>query len=167
MSAIETERKFIIKMPEAEKLLSAPSHTSSDILQIYLSSPEHITHRIRKREYPDKVEYTETKKIRIDRMSAYEDEKTISRADFELLSENLKAGTVPLKKTRHTFRYAELTFEVDIYPEWIKTAIMEVELKDVNTEIRFPEFIEILQEVTGISAYSNASMARNFPKEYL
>ena len=42
---------------------------------------------------------------------------------------------------------------------------METELESREEEVEFPSFIEILREVTGDKAYSNAAMSRTFPAE--
>ena len=59
----------------------------------------------------------------------------------------------------------EHTVEIDIYPEWDSTAILEVELRSRDEQISLPDFIKILKEVTGDKRYSNASMSRTFPEE--
>ena len=165
MAGIEIERKFVIKKPCIERLLEEESLTSSKITQIYIASEPSVTHRVRRREYADRTRYSETRKTRIDSMSAVEDEREISEEEFDVISENIKAGTRPVTKTRYTFNYGEHIIEIDVYPEWESTCIMEIELKDREEEIRLPDFIEIVREVTGIREYSNASMSRIFPKE--
>ena len=45
------------------------------------------------------------------------------------------------------------------------TAIMETELDSREKQVKIPSFIEILREVTGDKAYSNAGMSRRFPEE--
>jgi len=42
---------------------------------------------------------------------------------------------------------------------------METELPSEDTNTDIPPFIKIIKEVTGIKAYSNASMSRAFPNE--
>ena len=162
---IEIERKFIIKMPDLERIKNEENYTSSAIIQIYLASDNNVTRRIRKRVFSGSVHYTETTKIRVDKMSAIEREREISASDFELLSKSMRIGTFPISKVRHTFDYLGLTFEIDVYPEWKSTAVLEVELKERDIAITFPRSVEIIREVTGDKAYSNASMAMNFPKE--
>ena len=61
--------------------------------------------------------------------------------------------------------YGGQLFEIDVYPAWKNTAIMETELDDREREVEIPTFIEIIREVTGYKAYSNASMSKSFPKE--
>lgn len=162
---IETERKFIISKPDLAVLRAQAEYTSSDIVQIYLVSSPRVTHRIRSRTYPGGTVYTETTKMRISGMSAYEDEREITEAEFVSLSEQIDPDTTPITKTRHTFVHGGQLFEIDVYPNWHTTAIMETELDSEDTAVEIPDFISIIKEVTGIRAYSNASMSRVFPTE--
>ena len=164
---IEIERKYIIRIPSEEKMHSCDGYTVSEIQQIYIESSPLVTHRVRSRKKYGKTVYTETKKIRIDKMSSYEDEREICESEFNILINKTKQGTSPIIKTRHVFDYFGKTFEVDVYPEWKNTCIMEIELKSKEEEIHFPPFVEILKEVTGNKAFSNASMARSFPSEII
>ena len=164
---LEIERKYIIEMPSALDMSRMQDYTSSEITQIYLESSPHVTHRVRKREYSDKTEYTETKKIRVDRMSAIEEESKISEKEFSTLSENIRKGSRPLAKCRHTFLYSGQIFEIDVYPEWKKSAIMETELSSREEQVIFPSFIRVIKEVTGERAYSNSAMSTAFPEEIL
>ena len=164
---LEIERKYIIKMPDLTILASKENYTKSDIIQIYLASEKGETHRIRRRAYCDKVCFFETRKIRIDEMSVTEIEGEISEEKYTELSRLIAYGTRPVVKTRHTFIFKGQLFEIDVYPEWGSTAIMETELDGREVEVEIPAFIEILREVTGDKAYSNAAMSRSFPVEII
>ena len=164
---LEIERKYIIKMPDFCLLASENEYTKSDIIQIYLTSQKGETHRIRRRAYSEKVSFFETRKIRIDEMSVTEIEGEISEEKYTELSRLIADGTSPVIKTRHTFIYKGQLFEIDVYPQWDSTAIMETELEGREVQVEFPPFIEILLEVTGDKAYSNAAMSRSFPPEML
>ena len=162
---IEIERKYVISMPDVCAMQSEEGYTSSDIEQIYLKSSPRVTHRIRSRAKGGVTKYTETKKVRISGMSAYEDEREITESEFLTLRENIDPDTTPIIKTRHTFVYQSQLFEIDVYPNWQTCAIMETELPSEDTVVEIPSFIKIIKEVTGIKAYSNASMSRSFPEE--
>ena len=162
---IEIERKYIIKKPACSSLAAMPEYTERDITQIYLDSPLGTTHRVRSEKYEGKTVYTETKKIRIDKMSVNEIETEISESRFVELCQCIKLGTRPINKTRRSFVYNGQVFEIDIYGEWEHTCIMETELPSRDTVVEMPDFIEIVKEVTGIYGYSNAAMAENFPEE--
>jgi CYTH domain-containing protein len=162
---VEIERKYIIELPDISELSKMESYTASDIEQIYLSSSPAVTHRIRKRVYNDRSVYTETKKIRIDKISSYEDEHEISAEEYARLSLNIREGSTPLSKRRHTFSYLGQTFEIDVYPEWKGSSILETELDSRERGVEFPDFIKVVKEVSGIKEYSNSSMSMRFPDE--
>ena len=162
---IEIERKYIIKKPDALDMASCEGYSSSEIVQIYLTSPAGVTHRIRSRRYADGIRYYETTKIRIDKMSSHEYEREIEKREFDGLAERIADGSRPIIKTRHTFDYLGQTFEVDVYPEWKNTAVMETELLSREATATFPDFIRVVAEVTGDKRYSNAQMSRSFPEE--
>ena len=162
---IEIERKYIIKKPSLKSMRETEGYTELEITQIYLESAANVTHRVRSRIYPDSAVYTETKKIRIDKMSAYEDEGEISESDFKEKSRKIDKSTRPILKKRYTFSHNKHTFEIDIYPEWERCAVMETELESRDELVDFPSFIEIVREVTGEREYSNAAMAHRFPAE--
>ena len=165
MQNVEIERKYIIEKPNLKLLSGMDGYTSSEIEQVYLDSPTGITHRIRRRTYSDREEYTETKKVRIDKSSSYEDERAITAEEYNVLLQKRAEGSIPLKKVRHTFKYSGQIFELDFYPYWTHTCIMETELPTRDTVVDMPPFIRIVREVTGEREYSNASMSRKFPKE--
>ena len=164
---IEIERKYVIKKPDIDRLRKERGYTESRIVQIYLKSDPGVTHRVRERRYSDSVVYTETKKTRIDSMSSHEEEHEINEAEFHSLSRKIREGTRPVLKTRYTFEYKDVTFEIDVYPDWKNTAIMETELDSRDEEVEIPSILEIIKDVTGDRRYSNSAMSRTFPDELL
>ena len=164
---IEIERKFVIEKPDIARLSEHSGYSVSAIEQTYLASEPAVTRRVRARNYGDKTVYTETKKVRIDGMSAFEDEREISESEYmELLSE-IMPGTRTLSKTRHTLEYSGRTLEIDVYPDWERTCILEVELDSRSAKVELPHFIRVVAEVTGDKRYSNASMSCSFPEELI
>lgn len=164
-NGIEIERKYIIHIPDIDTVSAFAGYTKSTIIQTYLESPEGTTRRVRKRKFADHTVYTETIKKRIDKISSREDESEITEEKYISMLSEMKHGTSPLHKTRHTFEYMGHTIEIDIYPQWKKFCIMETELGDKDEYVAIPAFIKILYEVTGEKRYSNAKMAESFPPE--
>ena len=81
MPKVETERKFIIRIPRTSDMRSCEGYSCSAIEQIYLPGSVGITHRIRRRLTAGKLVYTETVKKRISQMSCIEEEKEITREE--------------------------------------------------------------------------------------
>lgn len=162
---IEIERKYIIAMPDIADMSAMESYSADAITQTYLNAPRGATRRVRRRECDAGVRFFETVKRRIDGMSAHELEREISEDEYAEMLNDIADGTRPIVKVRHTFLYLGQIFEVDVYPEWGETAILETELTSQTHTVEFPPFIKLVREVTGIRAYSNAGMSRSFPTE--
>ena len=163
---IETERKLIIRMPDPSVLAREADYRKSEITQIYFASGDGVTHRVRRRVYKDKTVYTETKKTRISRMSVIEDEREISVEEYEALLASLTViGS--LTKARHAFTFQGHTVEIDIYPQWMKSCVLEVELASEEEALMLPSYIEVLRDVTGSRDYSNHTMSQKFPEEII
>lgn len=165
MSSVEIERKFIIELPDFEKMREMSGYTFYDITQVYMPTENGVSHRIRKRIGMRDVVYTETKKRRIDGMSAYEDEAVITKERYDELYSMRDKSLNVISKRRHTFTFSGQLFEIDVYPNWQHSCIMETELESKKDFPEIPDFIRIVRDVTGIRSYSNHSMASAFPDE--
>ena len=161
---LEIERRFIIAKPTADDLeairrvCDARGLRVSIIEQVYLFSLG-TTHRVRRREDADGVRFFETVKRRVDGMSAEEMEREISEAEYLGLKKKIRPGSRPIIKTRYAFFYNNQSYEIDVYPFWERTAMLELELEDRDKKIEFPSAIRVIREVTGERKYSNSSMA--------
>ena len=162
---VEIEKKYIIAMPIPSEISVMDSYTVSEIVQTYIEGAPNETHRVRMRKDSRRTVYYETRKIRIDKMSSTEIEREITESEYDSLVKTRIPDTRPIVKTRYTFLYLGQLFEIDVYPEWKSTAIMETELDSRDRAVEMPSCIKILREVTGDKSYSNAAMSRLFPKE--
>ena len=71
----------------------------------------------------------------------------------------------PIHKTRYCLSENNQYFEIDIYPEWDKQAIMEIEISNENEKIQIPSFIKVIKEVTEDEKYKNYNLAKEMPKQ--
>ena len=165
MAGLEIERKFVIKKPDIPGTSELPDFSESRITQTYLLSEVGVTHRVRAREKNGDTVYTECEKRRLSVATSIEDEREITEDEYQSLLSLRDPSATTIEKRRVTFSYSGRLFEVDIYPAWEKTCIMEVELPSEDAVVDFPPFITLVKEVTGDKRYSNAGMARHFPEE--
>ncbi len=159
---IETERKYLIAMPNLEKIIEKYGAVRSEIVQVYLiSENENEEIRIRQRGENGSYTYYLTKKIKRDDMSRYEVEEKITKEQYlDLL---LKADTSKnmIRKTRYCFVYENQYFEMDIYPFSSSRAILEIELTDKNKEVVIPNEIAIIYDVTNDERFKNVNIAKD------
>ncbi len=163
---LEIERKYLIRMPDPGFLSSLPGCVVSRIEQTYLPDPAPgVTERIRLRRFPDRVEYTHTVKLRLSDTTAREEEETLSEDAYRALLSRRDPSLQTLSKTRYAFPIGGQVYEVDVYPFWEKTAVLETELSDAALRAPIPPFLSVIRELTGERAYTNRNLARRIPPE--
>lgn len=154
---IETERKFLIKLP-SEKQLADSNSVKSNIIQTYLkrTDPE-VERRVRQRGINGEFTYYYTEKKKLSDYSRDEVERRISKNEYLSL---LVEGIATVRKDRYCFFYDNQYFELDIYPDWENEAILEIELTNEKQKVNLPEWITVIREVTGDDKYKNANLAK-------
>ncbi|MBR6030155.1 MAG: AAA family ATPase [Clostridia bacterium] len=157
---MEIERKFLIKYPNLKELESLPNCQRVDILQIYLQSSDSAEEvRIRQRGQDGHFIYFMTRKRKAGDGKRVEIEKRLTQEEFLALMPQADPACRPIRKQRYCLSENGLYYEIDIYPEWKHQAIMEIELRDENQRIEYPDCVEVIREVTNEEAFSNRALA--------
>ena len=164
MEGFEIERKYLIRMPDPDFLRQNASPT--EIVQTYLLPPApHINARVRKRGRDGDWTYTHTEKTRLSDLRRIENERRISREEYETLLQNADPNRNVIQKTRWVLPWKGQNFEIDIFPFWTDRALMELELEDESQTIELPPQIRVLREVTADYRYLNSSLSKTIPYE--
>lgn len=161
----EIERKFLIEMPE---LGFFDIKKQLGIIQTYLKNGENGSQRrVRKITENGEERFVYTEKIFYSAVIRKEMEFEISPQKYSELLKEARQYFKAIVKKRICFEYREQLFELDIYPFSDSRAILELELEKPEQDIIFPEYINIIKEVTGSEEYSNAALgtAEAFPTE--
>lgn len=164
---LEIERKFLIeKCQIPEKYIINKMY----IVQIYLNDGLNGSQRRIRRITDDSGEkFFYTEKRFLSSVVREENETEISQGKFNALLNEKRADCAEINKKRIRFDYLGQPFELDIYPFSEDFAILELELASASQEIFFPDFLNIIKEVTSDAGYSNAALctAGKFPNEAL
>ena len=165
---LEIERKYLIAMPSPAFLEQG---TKWEIVQTYLTPlGREDNRRVRKSIGDNRVIYTHTAKTRVTPLTCVEDEREITEAEYEAALCEIRPESAPVHKTRYKIPYGAHILEIDIYPFWQDTAVLEVELSKEEETFAFPPEILVLREVTKEGRYKNTSIAKwlwEHPKEPL
>lgn len=156
----EIERKFLITYPDIAKLESLPHCKRVEIMQTYLNAPEGDEVRVRQRGADGHFVYIKTTKRKISDVKRLEVEKRISQDEYLRLLMDADITKYPIRKTRYCLTWQNQYFEIDVYPFSTTHAIVEIELTNENDEIVFPDFINVVCEVTNDEKYKNVSLAK-------
>ncbi len=161
----EIERKFLIYYPNIKELENMPNCTKVDITQTYLKSTDDVERRIRARGIDGDYLYYLTEKRKISNLKRIEVERRLTQDEYLTLLMESDNQLHAIHKTRYCLAENNQYFEIDIYPEWDNQAIMEIELSSEDENIKTPEFIGIVKEVTNDESYKNYQMAKEMPKQ--
>ena len=158
---METKRKFLIAYPDLQQLEQRPNCQRVEITQAYLRSEiPGETIRIRQRGRDGNYVYFKTRKRSIDGMKRIEMEERLTRHEYLDLLMQADPDYQPIHKQRYCLSENGLYYNIDIYPQWDHQALMDIELYSTDEEVRFPEGIEVIREVTGEEEFTNPSIAR-------
>ncbi len=160
---LEIERKFLIYYPDIKTLERLPNCTKVDITQTYLKSNSDVERRIRARGIDGDYLYYLTEKKPITGIKRVETERRLTQDDYLKLLMEADNKLRTIHKTRYCLTENNQYFEIDTYPEWDDQAIMEIELSSEDEEIKTPDSIRIIKEVTDDESYKNYRMAKEMP----
>ena len=160
---IETERKFLIRIPAFADLEKQSNFRIRSITQTYLQSNDNKSARVRKIIENGETSYVKTVKERISVLSCYEDEHFISLDEYNSLLLLADKEKKSIQKTRYSFEYCNHILEIDVYDFWNDRATLEIELKDENEQFSIPTFIEIIKEISTDGRYKNTNLAKSVP----
>ena len=157
---LEIERKFLIEYPDITWLEQADNCQRIEIIQTYLKSNPNEEVRVRQRGMDGNYIYVKTIKRKVTDLKRIEVEKRLSKDEYLTLLMEADTEKRQIRKTRYCLMCNNQYFEIDVYPFWSDKAILEIELSDENSEVKFPEQIKIIKEVTDDENYKNASLAK-------
>jgi len=154
----EIERKFLVTSEKYKK----EAFQKITIQQAYLNSHSERTTRIRIKN--NEAFITVKGKSSANGLTRFEWEKQIDVNDAKKLLELCEPGKI--EKTRYLVKSENHTFEVDeFYGENEGLTVAEVELKNENENVIFPDWIG--KEVTSEKKYYNSSLISNPYKNWM
>ena len=163
----ETERKYLIRYPDAALLEARPGARRWEIVQIYLTAAPDCTRRIRQVVCGGEVRYYTTTKHRKSALTALEEEREIAQQEYLELSREADPARRPVVKTRYRVPYRGHILEFDLYPFWSDRAVLEIELEREDEQPEIPDYVTIIRDVSGDLAYKNSQLAVRVPMEDL
>ena len=157
---LETRRKYLIRFPDLNELEKRPNCQRVEIVQAYLKSeiPGEMI-RIRQRGLEGHYIYFKTKKRMVDD-KRIEMEERLTRNEYLELLMQADPDYRLIMKQRFCLSENGLYYNIDIYPQWLDQAMMEIELYGGEKEVAVPEGIHVIREVTGEPEFTNPAIAR-------
>ena len=163
---LEIERKYLIDKPSEADLCARFSARYRDITQTYLLSRSGEGRRVRRSVFDDgRVLYQETVKIAVSVLTSEERERTLDAEEYERLLLLRDPERQTIEKRRYVIPYDGHILEIDVYPFWERTAVLEIELSTEDESFTLPAFLTVLREVSAEKAFKNRALALHVPRE--
>lgn len=157
----EIERKYLIKKPTEKEIEALGCVSKTQIIQTYLKKFDNVAERrVRQRGTKDDgFSFYYTEKTDVSTGVRIENEKKISRDEYLDLLAEADTSLHQISKTRYCFVYEKQYFEMDIYPFSDEYAIVEIEINDINENIKLPP-LDFIKDVTDDNKYKNYELAK-------
>ena len=153
---IEEERKYIVKLTG-----EVPNAIDSDIVQTYLTGEPGSEIRLRRRGFEGgKYVYVHTTKKRLSDNEQIETERQINANLYESMLQQADPYRQRIHKHRKSFIWKGQYFELDEFLEPVSNLmILETRGISANESVKFPPFIQVLEDITGNTKYYNYNIA--------
>ncbi len=162
----ELDSKFLIEMPDLERLEQLPNCKKVEIIQTYLlSRDEDVELRVRQRGQDGSYIYIKTTKTTVANGKRIETEERITQDEYLDLLMEADTSLRQIRKNRYCLTENNQYFEIDVYPFWKRQALVEVQLPESAPQAQFPPYLHVIREVTDDDAYKNYRLARTIPPE--
>jgi CYTH domain-containing protein len=166
--SLEIERKFLVKFPTSWSELV---ELFDDLVDVKRISQTYLQHEINepsprvRKTVEGLTGETETvyhfnRKKPVSAGVREEEEREISKKEYENYLKKPLPGKVEITKTRFVFNYNDQIFELDVFKGALKgLAILEIELEDKDQPVELPPFLKVIKEVTEDKKYNNFELA--------
>lgn len=154
---VTEERKYIVRI-----VGDMPDCTESDIMQTYLVAEPGCEVRLRRRSWPglsDQCVNVHKTKRRTSDTELIETERQVSNNLYESLLQQADPYRQPIHKVRRSFIWSGQYFELDTYLAPVADLIVLETQSESGQEVKFPPFIQVVEDITGNSRYYNYNIA--------
>lgn len=161
---VREERKYIVNI-----VGEMPESTESDIVQTYLVAEPGCEVRLRRRSWSGLTQpfvNVHNTKRRTSDNEVIETERQVSNNLYESLLQQADPYRQPIRKHRQSFIWRGQYFELDTYLSPITDLVILQTQSEPGQEVKFPPFVQVVEEVTGNSRYYNYNLALTPPNHY-
>ena len=160
----EAERRFLIEYPNIADLQTCADCQKVEIIQNYYNNKKGDEIRVRQHNENGSNTFYKMVKKSVSSTTKITTEKRLTEKEYIRLLEEADSSIQQLHKTRYCFTYNNQYFEIDIFPFWKDKAIVKIELVEVKADVKMPDFLIVIKDVTGDIEYKNFTVAKNLTK---
>ena len=159
LKQVKRQEKYLVDLQKTDVDYIKSNGTATEIEQVYLQSNDDIEKRIRKVKMGNSFTYyMSVYKILEDGTKVIVSEKKIDSKVYDSLMEFKDERYSVIHKKRYYFSYKGEYFYLDIFDNDNDLGILEINVSE-DEQVLIPDFVNVVDQVTKDSKYSNKSMA--------
>jgi len=153
------KRKYLIEMPDTDRICGKYNAVPIDMMQTYLVSAEpNVDKRVRQQRSDNGYLYFYTERRTDESGNKWVVEKPISEKDYVSYIMDCDVSLHPVRKRKFRFGYESRRMEIDVYPFSQDKAVL---FTFGDSREALPPEIKVIREVTGEKEYKNRSLAED------
>lgn len=152
------EKKYLISMPDVDQLMKNKQCRKVHVKQHYVidETRQEKEKIVLRRENNKNFYYKVVKKNKVKYSNSITADKYINKLEDETKK------FYHIHKDRYYYIFDSRCIKIDVFPFWKDKAILEVDILNDRENIKFPKFVNIIEDVTDNEAYKNYYLAEEY-----
>ena len=152
------EKKYLISMPDVDQLMKNKQCRKVHVKQHYIidETRQEKEKIVLRRENNKNFYYKVVKKNKVKYSNSITADKYINKLEDETKK------FYHIHKDRYYYIFDSRCIKIDVFPFWKDKAILEVDILNDRENIKFPKFVNIIEDVTDNEAYKNYYLAEEY-----
>ena len=152
------EKKYLISMPDVDQLMKNKQCRKVHVKQHYVidETRQEKEKIVLRRENNKNFYYKVVKKNNVKYSNSITADKYINKLEDETKK------FYHIYKDRYYYIFDSRCIKIDVFPFWKDKAILEVDILNDRENIKFPKFVNIIEDVTDNEAYKNYYLAEEY-----
>ena len=160
---VESFKKYLVEVDDEilEKIKSETSYSTSHIVQHYLTSPNGIERRIRKRERNGSLLYSFSEANYLSTNERIKVDRVLSERQYYDYGAEVDQSLNVIDKQRYSFFKNNNFCKLDVFDFDSTKGLLSVQIPDDRKEIVLPEYIKVIKDVSDDVNYKNYNLAKS------
>lgn len=160
---VERFNKYLIDVNDdvIRKMMAEDNYSTSHIVQHYLLSNDDYERRIRRREKDGDVLYSYSQAHYLSTNERIKTDQVLTERQYRDYFPEIDPKLNILDKERHSFIYNDVFYKLDIFDFDRSKGILSIDSPADENEVKMPEYIHVIKDVTGDVNYKNYYLAKS------
>lgn len=160
---VEKFHKYLIEVDDAllEKLKSEANYSTSHIVQHYLTSDNGNERRIRRRERDGDVMFSYSEANYLATNERIKVDRVLTERQYNDYGHQIDKSLNVTDKMRYAFINNNSFFKLDVFDFDKTKGLLSTETGPEDTEVKLPEYVKVIKDVTGDINYKNYYLAKS------